>query len=147
MNNYSLEKLVTQALPTVSERGLTYNADRNMFLTQGYTSLAGNTYFQGIQLTKRLAIVYDIGVGYAHSFLNGIKLYCFDGRQKKLIGQSFYYSQFFTDAFARIESIRMLVEYLKTQAKMLGAYVSDDQLNSYAKEQVTAAATQRHLLE
>ena len=76
--NTSLATLVNQTLPAVSNSSVTYNADRNMFLTAGYTSAAGNTYFQGIHLSNRLAIVFDIGVGYAYTFLNGMKLYCFD---------------------------------------------------------------------
>ena len=46
--NYSLATLVNQTLPSVSNNSVTYNADRNMFLTAGYTSAAGNSYFQGL---------------------------------------------------------------------------------------------------
>lgn len=74
MANTSLAKLVNDALPAVSGSSLTYNADRNMFLTPGYTSNSGNIYFQGIHLSNRLAIVFDIGIGYAHSFLNGLQV-------------------------------------------------------------------------
>ena len=90
MTNSSLNSLVCQALPALSGSSVTYNAERNMYLTQGYTSAAGNTYFQGIHLSNRLAIVLDIGIGYAHTFLNGIKLYCFDGKDKKLIASRFF---------------------------------------------------------
>ena len=68
MQTTPLTSLVSQALPAVSGSSITYNPDRNIFLTTGYTSAAGNTYFQGIHLSNRLAIVYDIGVGYAYTF-------------------------------------------------------------------------------
>lgn len=146
MTNSSLNSLVCQALPALSGSGVTYNAERNMYLTQGYTSAAGNTYFQGIHLSNRLAIVLDIGIGYAHTFLNGIKLYCFDGMDRKLIASRFFDCTFYTDGIVRVYAAEMLVNYLESQAKMLGAYVEKSQLLSYAKEQVLAAATNKNLL-
>jgi hypothetical protein len=114
-----------------------------MFLTAGYTSAAGNTYFQGIHLSNRLAIVLDIGIGYAYTFLNGMKLYCFDGTQKKLIGSRFYSCRCYCDSFARREASEILFEYLKSQAKIMGSYISDSQLEEFAKNQVLSAATNR----
>lgn len=142
MNN-SLASLVNRTLPAVSGSAVTYNADRNMFLTQGYTSAAGNTYFQGIHLSNRLAIMFDIGVGYAYTFLNGLKVFCFDGKEKKLIGSRFYSCCCYSDSFARKEAAEILTEYLKSQAKMLGSYIQDSQLEDFAREQVLAAATNR----
>lgn len=141
--NTSLATLVNQTLPAVSNSSVTYNADRNMFLTAGYTSAAGNTYFQGIHLSNRLAIVFDIGVGYAYTFLNGMKLYCFDGTQKKLIGSRFYSCCCYCDSFARREASEILCEYLKSQAKLMGTYISDSLLEEFAKNQVLSAATNR----
>ena len=142
----SLTTLVNQTLPAVSNSSVTYNADRNMFLTTGHTSTAGNTYFQGIQLSDRLAIVQEIGVGHTRTFLNGMKLYCFDGTQKKLIGSRYYDCYFYNDLSARKEAAEILCEYLQTQAKLIGANVSSSQLEEYAKNQVLAAASHRHNL-
>ena len=144
--NYSLSTLVNQTLPAVSNSSVSYNADRNMFLTTGYTSAAGNTYYQGIQLSNRLAIVLDLGQGYWYTFLNGIKLYCFDGNHKKLIGSRFFNCCNYVDWFARSQATEILFEYLKSQAKMLGTAIEDSVLSEYAKEQVLSAATNRHML-
>ena len=145
MNN-SLTTLVNQTLPAVSGSSVTYNPDRNMFLTTGYTSSAGNTYFQGIHLSNRLAIVFDIGIGHTHTFLNGMKLYCFDGTQKKLIGSRFYDCCFYHEGYARREATSILFEYLKTQAKMIGSYVADSTLKEFAEGLVLSAATNRPCL-
>ena len=86
----SLSNLVNRALPAVSNSSVTYNASKNMFLTSGYTSGIGHTYFQGIQLSDRVAVVYSIGQGGWGSnplFLNEVTVYCFDGRDKKIIGR------------------------------------------------------------
>ena len=143
MANTALQAIVAKELPALSGESLTYNAAKNVFLTTGYTSAAGNTYFQGIHLSNRLAIVFDIGVGYAYTFLNGMKLYCFDGTQKKLIGSRFYSCCCYCDSFARREASEILCEYLKSQAKLMGTYISDSQLEEFAKNQVLSAATNR----
>ena len=73
--NTSLALIAAKALPALSGSSLTYNAEKNVYLTLGYTSAAGNTYYRAIRLSDRLAVYYHIGQGYAHTFLNGITLF------------------------------------------------------------------------
>lgn len=79
--NTTLQTIATKALPALSGEQVTYNAAKNVFLSQGYTSAAGNMYYKAIRLSNRLLVYYDLGQGYAHTFLNGIKLFCFDGQK------------------------------------------------------------------
>ena len=65
----SLALIAAKALPALSGSSLTYNAEKNVYLTLGYTSAAGNTYYRAIRLSDRLAVYYHIGQGYAHTFL------------------------------------------------------------------------------
>ena len=139
----SLTTLVNHSLPALSGSGVTYNAASNMFLTSGYTSAAGNTYYQGIQLSNRLVIVLDIGQGYAYTFLNGLKLYCFDGRQKKLIGSRFYHCCCLCSSFVQSEATEILTEFLLSQARLMRAQISEAQLQNFAREQVRVAANTR----
>ena len=145
--NTSLATLVNQTLPAVSNSSVTYNADRNMFLTSGYTSGMGHTYFQGIQLSDRVAVVYNIGQGGYGSnplFLNGVTVYCFDGREKKIIGKWSPSSwEFYSDLLARNVATQLLFDYLKSQMRIQGAYVEDSELRSFATAQIRAAATNR----
>lgn len=146
MNN-SLATLVNRSLPAVSNSSVTYNADRNMFLTTGYTSGMGHTYFQGIQLSDRVAVVYNIGRGgwgCNPFFLNGVTVYCFDGRKKKIVGQWSPSSwAFYSDSLAQRVATNLLFDYLKSQMKMLGSHIADDELKSFATAQINAAATNR----
>lgn len=41
--NTAIATVAANALPALSGSSLTYNAEKNMFLTLGYTSQAGNT--------------------------------------------------------------------------------------------------------
>lgn len=143
----SLARLVSDCLPVKSTGNLTYNAQRNMYLTTGYTSQMGHTYFQGIQLSERLVIVNDIGRGgYGCNplFLNGVTLYCFDGQNKKIIGKwapSVW--EFYSDSLARRIAEMLLRNYLESQMRMQGVCISASELQSFVSAQVNAAISER----
>ena len=61
MNNTALQTIVTRNLPALSGESLTYNPARNVYLSMGYTSVAGNTYYKAIRVSDRLAVYYDLG--------------------------------------------------------------------------------------
>ena len=136
MTSTALQTIATKALPALSGEQLTYNAARNVFLSQGYSSAAGNMYYKAIRLSNRLMVYYDLGQGYYHTFLNGIKLYCFDGQKANLIAQKYwggYDYRIFNEQFAKDQSILMLSSFLSGQLKMQGAHVSDQDLASFAR--------------
>lgn len=135
----SLSTLVNQALPALSGSQLTYNQQHNIYLSNGYTSQAGNTYFMGLRLSDRIVITYDFGQGYAHLFLNGIRIYGFDGNSKRLIATRDYYSVFFDEAFARQECREMIMEYLRGEMKLLNCEVNQAQLNEFSYRLVAEA--------
>ena len=63
MNNTALQTIVTKSLPALSGESFTYNPARNMFVTPGYTSAGGNTYFKAIRFSDRLIVYYDLSLG------------------------------------------------------------------------------------
>lgn len=139
MSNNNLVLVASKALPALSGSSLTYNPEKNVFLTLGYTSAAGNTYYGALRLSKRLAVFYNIGQGYAHTFLNGITLLCWDGQKARIIAQKFWGRSnwcCFSEHFAKEQSILMLKDFLAGQAKALGQYVSESQLLTFAREMV-----------
>ncbi len=127
------------ALPALSGEQVTYNAAKNVFLSQGYTSAAGNTYYKAIRLSNRLMVYYDLGQGYARTFLNGIKLFCWVGQKAQLIAQKYWGGsdwRDFSEYFAKEQSILMLKDFLEGQLKLQGAHVSDQELSSFARGMV-----------
>jgi hypothetical protein len=122
-----------------------------MFLTSGYTSAMGHTYFQGIQLSNRVAVVYNVGVGgwgFHPTFLNGVTVYCFDGKEKKIIGRWAPCSwAFYSDSLAQSVAIDLLFSYLKSQIEMRHARISDNELEQFAKAQIMAAVTNKQCLK
>lgn len=136
MMNNSLVRIAAKALPALSGSSLTYNAEKNVLLTLGYTSAAGNTYYKAIRLSNRLAVYYHIGQGYAHTFLNGITLFAWNGQQANIIAQKFWGGSnwvCFSERFAKEQSIGMLKDFLAGQAKALGNMVSDQQLLDFSR--------------
>ena len=139
MSNISLQHIVTNSLPALSGEQLRYNAAKNVYLTLGYTSAAGNMYYKAIRVSNRLAVYYDIGQGYAHTFLNGIKLFCWDGQKAKVIAQKSwggYDYRIFNEQFAKEQSILMLKSFLAGQLKIQGTHVSDQDVLSFARNMI-----------
>ena len=136
MNNTALQTIVAKSLPALSGESVTYNAAKNVFLSQGYTSAAGNMYYKAIRLSNRLMVYYDLGQGYAYTFLNGIKLYCFDGQKANLIAQKYWGGcdyRIFNEQFAKEQSILMLRGFIEGQLKLQGAHVSDQELLAFSR--------------
>ena len=137
--NSTMTAIAAKALPALSGDNLVYNAKHNVYLTQGYTSAAGNTYFKAIRGNNRLLMYFDIGQGYAYTFLNGITLYAWDGNRAKVIGQRRWGGSnwvAYSDAFAREQCIGMLKDYLAGQARLLNGQISDSQLREFSRNMV-----------
>lgn len=137
--NQELARVVENALPALSGSKVHYDSSRNMLCTTGYTSAAGNTYYQGIRLSDRLVITVSLGDGYMYTFMNGLRLYCFDGQNQKLIGSRSYNCYTYSSSRACSESEEILFNYLKSQGALMNANVSDSQLRDFAHEMVKEA--------
>lgn len=139
--NTSLALIAAKALPALSGSSLTYNPEKNVYLTLGYTSAAGNTYYRAIRLSDRLAVYYYIGEGYAHTFLNGITLFAWNGQKANIIAQKSWGGsnyRYFNERSAMEESILMLRDFLAGQAKAMGSIVSQSQLLSFSRSMIEA---------
>ena len=140
MARTALIRLVERALPALTGASVTYNPEKNVYLTLGYTSAAGNTYFKAVRFSDRLAVHYDIGEGYAYTFLNGITLFAWDGSKAVIIGKKMWGGcgnwVCFSERFAMEQTILMLKNYLEGQAKAIGQSVSDQQLLAFSRQMV-----------
>ena len=139
MNSTSLTCLTQKALPALSGSSLTYNPEKNIIMTLGYTSAAGNTYYKAIRLSNRLAVYYHIGEGYKYTFLNGITLFAWNGHKANIIAQKFWGGCnycVFNERFAKEQSILMLKNFLEGQAKALGTSIGEQQLLAFSRQMV-----------
>lgn len=144
-SNTQLVRIAERALPALSGDSVSYNADRNIFYTAGYTSAAGNTYFKTYRLSDRLCISCNLGQGYAYLFLNGLSIYGWDGQKSRLLGSwTSPCTTFFSDYKVKEVDMTLVKDYLASQAKISGATVPDSQLIAFSKELIEE--TERKML-
>lgn len=139
MENTSLSLIASKALPALTGSSVTYNPEKNIYLTLGYTSAAGNMYYGAIRLSNRLAVFYHIGEGYAHTFLNGITLFAWNGQRANIIAQKFWGGcdwRIFNERMAKEESIIMLKNFLAGQAKAMGRMIADSELLRFSRNMI-----------
>lgn len=140
MKNTKISAVAAKALPALSGASVTFNPEKNVYLTLGYTSAAGNSYFKAVRFSNRLAVHFDIGQGYCHTFLNGITLFAWDGQKAVIIGKKMWGGcnwRCFSEQYAKEQTINMLKDYLNGQAKALGEYVDEQQLLSFSQQMVS----------
>lgn len=139
----ALTSLVERALPTNSGV-VRYNSNSHMYETERYVSAAGNAYFRGIKISNRVVLEFCCGDGWYYRFINSIRIYCFNGSNKELIASQLYYSQIYSEDFCHRECIRMLSDYLKSQAELVGGVVDSSTIQDFAKHLI--AATNQRLI-
>ncbi len=135
----NITTMASKMLPALPASQLTYNAEKKVLLTMGYTSAAGNTYYKAIRLSDRLAVFYDLGQGYLHTFLNGITLLCWDRTKAKVIAKKSwggYNYRFFNENFAREQCVIMLKDFLEGQMKALGHSMSEQEMQDFSRQMI-----------
>ena len=100
---------------------------------------------RAVRFSDCLAVHYDIGQGYAYTFLNGITLSAWDGNQAVIIGKKMWggYGNWicFSECFAMEQTVQILKNYFEGQAKVIGQCVSDQQLLSFSRQMVNDVQT------
>jgi hypothetical protein len=130
--------LANKTMPAVFRNAeLTYNAAKNILLTQGYTSQAGNIYFQGVRYSDRIVITQQIGKGYYHLFLNGLKIYVYNGVEMRLIGERSYNTCYYSEDYIRKESEGIIQDFLKNQAVLSYSYMDKMTIEKFSKQLVS----------
>lgn len=139
----ALQLIADKALPALSGAAVTYNAEKNVYLTTGHTSNAGNTYFNAIRLSDRLAVYYSIGIGYCRTFLNGITLFGFNGTKPEMIGHKLFHCHFFSEQDAATQCVLMLKDFLRGQMKLRGNHVPETQLLEFSRSLINDVQNNR----
>lgn len=90
--------------------GVNYSDKANAFLSTGYTSAAGNTYFNAVRFAEGIIIKEDVGEGWAHTFLNGIRI--FSTQNKQIIAERDFHNHIYSKNTVESNSISMLMKVL-----------------------------------
>ena len=122
---------------------VTYSTSLNVFSSNGYTSAAGNTYFNSFRFADGILIKEDVGEGYAHTFLNGIRI--FDLSTKTLLCERSYHCCFYNKSYVKTESIDMLRELVINAAKSDNMELSEGDVKLHVTRIVDEAFTTNQL--
>jgi len=116
---------MTNSLSLFEKHGLinsniSYSEIANAFLTVGYTSNAGNTYFNSIRVAEGILIKESVGHGWYHNFLNGIEIYSI--KDKVLLADKNFHKVHHSKSTVKNQAKLMLLKVLKKAAKKEGYY-------------------------
>lgn len=98
----------------LTNANISFSEVANAFLTSGYTSSAGNTYFNSIRIAEGILIKEDVGIGYARTFLNGLKIYSI--KDKTLLADKTFHTVFYSPTMVKNQAKKMLLDVLETAA-------------------------------
>ncbi len=134
-SNSQLSK-ISEMLPSISGKGINYDSSRNLFYTDGWTSCAGNTYYKGLRLSDRLIITTDLGQGYAYLFLNGLHIYGYNGKDKRLVASKYYNCCVYSDSFVKTESEKLVRDFLIGQLRLSYSSVDESMVSNLSHQLV-----------
>lgn len=116
---------------------VTFSESLNALVGGGYTSIAGNTYFNTLRLADGIFIKEDIGMGYWYTFLNGVHIY--DLHTKTLLCERHFYRHRYSRETAKQDAENMLFELLSEAASKEKVIIDKCELLAKVKEIVKRA--------
>lgn len=104
-----------------------YSEAVNAFIGNGFTSIAGNTYFNEVRFVEGLLIKEDVGQGYAHTFLNGIRIFHIES--KKLLCEVRFNCTYYCSEHIKSQVKLMLAELLINASKKEGIRLNKSEVD------------------
>ena len=112
-----------------------WNESQHMFITDQYTSAAGNTYYLGVRFTDRFVTILHIGLYHNWTYINEVEVYAFDGHERRLVGKTSI-DQYYNEELVRSTTENLLQDYIQGQIKLNSSTVNHEQLECQVKELV-----------
>lgn len=107
---------------------ISYSAPMNAFVGTGFTSAAGNSYFNAARFAEGILIKEDVGQGWLHTFLNGIHIY--DLRTKKLLCEKYFDCHYYSKETVKSDVKRMLEDLILSAAHKEGRLLTHMEVHS-----------------
>ena len=132
-NNFLDSILPTYGKPRVKTP--IWNESQHMFITDQYTSPAGNTYYLGVRISDRFVTILHIGLYHNWTYINEVEVYAFDEHERTLIGKTTI-DQYYNENIVRSTTEELLQNYIEGQMKINVSSIVYEQLKSQVKELV-----------
>lgn len=112
-----------------------WNESQHMFITDQYTSAAGNTYYLGVRFTDRFVTILHIGLYHNWTYINEVEVYAFDEYERRLVGKTSI-DQYYNEELVRSTTENLLQDYIEGQMKLNNCNINHEQLECQVKELV-----------
>lgn len=112
-----------------------WNESQHMFLTDQYTSAAGNTYYKGVRFCDRFVTIIHFGIYHNWTYVNEVELYAFNGKERKLIGKT-KIDNYYHEETVRATTEKLLSNYINSQYLLNGIKADQKQVDTQVKELV-----------
>lgn len=116
-----------------------YNRSQRIFICDEYESASGNRYYKGIHFSNRLAIIENTGLYHSFTFIDGIEVYVFNGKERVLIGKKNYDKAYYDAEMIKRDAENMVMDYMESQSKLTNAMISKEVIEKTAKDFVNEA--------
>lgn len=137
-------EIIISNLGNLVPNGTRYSETSNSFLSNGYTSAANNVYFNAVRFAEGIVIRDDIGQGWAHTFLNGIRIYSL--KDKVLLADRTYYNNQYSKEKVLRECREMLVQLIYDAAAKIGSKLNNSEVIETVNKVLTEAFNSNQLL-
>lgn len=127
----------------ITKGNINYSEKANAFLSNGYTSLAGNTYFNAVRFAEGILIQESVGIGYAYRFLNGLKIYSL--KDQTLIADNSFHSLIYSRFMIKTKATNMLLEVLRNAAKKEDLKLDENQAKEEIEKIIDAALSENQM--
>ena len=115
----------------------TYSESANAFLMNGYVSAANNIYFNALRFAEGIVIKEDIGQGYAHTFLNGLRIYSL--KDSTLLADRSFNCCFYSKQIVKREAMEMLQILIRDAVNQTGSKIDLEESNRVLTRILTEA--------
>lgn len=112
-----------------------WNESQHMFITDQFTSSAGNTYYLGVRFSDRFVTILHIGLYHNWTYINEVEVYAFDEKERKLIGKT-KLDQFYNEELIRLTTEKLLEDYIEGQMILNGSKIDKVNLKNQVRELV-----------
>ena len=112
-----------------------WNESQHMFITDQYTSAAGNTYYLGVRFSDRFVTILHIGLYHNWTYINEVEVYAFDEHERRLIGKTTI-DQYYNEDIVRSTTENLLQNYIEGQMRLNGSSIDHEKLKTQVKELV-----------
>ncbi len=106
---------------------------QKMFIIGEYVSARGNRYYRGVRFCENVVIVEKVGLFHTWTYIDGIELYAFNGKQIELIQKRDYEKEFRNEKFVRQESVEMVKDYINAVLKVQKMSLPAEEIETKAK--------------